>query len=73
MILTEVLAALGVGVIIVVARRYSVSDPSASRLPTGTTQADITELVKAGRTIDAIKLYRRIQRNRSEDSEGRDR
>jgi ribosomal protein L7/L12 len=60
MILTEVLVALGIVVIIVVARRYSVSDPIASRLPAGTTQADIAELVKAGRTIEAIKLYRRL-------------
>jgi hypothetical protein len=37
-ILTEVLAALGIVVILVVARRC-VSDPSASRLPAGTTQA----------------------------------
>jgi ribosomal protein L7/L12 len=59
-LLGEIVSVLLVLLIVFVARRYSVSDPPTGQPPTGSSDADVAQLVSAGRTIDAIKVYRKL-------------
>jgi ribosomal protein L7/L12 len=53
----EIVPILLVTAILLVARRYSAPKPPKGQSQTGS-DADVAELVAAGRMIDAIKLYR---------------
>jgi hypothetical protein len=58
----EIVPLLLVVVIVLVARRYSVSDSSKGPPQVGASDADVAQLVAAGRMIDAIKIYRTLHR-----------
>ena len=47
-------------VIVLVARRYRVSDWPKSPPLAGASDAEVAQLVAAGRMIDAIKMYRKL-------------
>jgi ribosomal protein L7/L12 len=59
-LLVEIVTVILVLLIVFVARRYSVSDPPTGQPPTGASDADVARLVAARRTIDAIKVYRKL-------------
>jgi ribosomal protein L7/L12 len=56
----EIVPLLLVVVIVLVARRYNVSDSPKGLPLAGESDTDVAQLVAAGRTIDAIKLYRKL-------------
>jgi hypothetical protein len=66
----EIVPLLLVGVIVLVARRYSVSDSPEDLRLAGASDADVAQVVAAGRTIDAIEMYRKAPRKRPETREG---
>ena len=63
MSLTSVVAAVAVGLlVIVVLRARAVSVDGSLPDPETATEADLRQLLLAGRKIDAIKVYRRLHR-----------
>jgi hypothetical protein len=57
-LLDEIVPLVLVVVIVLVARRYSVSDKGQPLA--GESDADVAQLVAAGRMIDAIEMYREL-------------
>ena len=56
----EIAVGVFVVLVVVVARRYGVSDAPTDQPTAGSTDADVARLATLGGKIEAIKLYRRL-------------